>query len=184
MSYNVAIENTLKHEGLYSNDIDDFGAETYMGISRRYHPNWGGWSIVDSYKDSDSFYTLIRADERLKEMVKEYYKLQFWDKNVEILSLDDTTLKSYIFDMSVNTGSWAKIVQSAINKRLKQRDLKKIVVDGDIGENTLKALKIVANDELLIALVEYRIKHYVRLAIKRPTQIKYLMGWINRAFCL
>ena len=48
--YKEAIKKTLKYEGGYVNDKDDRGGETYRGVSRRYHPNWSGWKIVDEYK--------------------------------------------------------------------------------------------------------------------------------------
>jgi type VI secretion system secreted protein VgrG len=35
-----AFNTTMTFEGGYANDPDDAGGETYMGISRRYHPDW------------------------------------------------------------------------------------------------------------------------------------------------
>jgi lysozyme family protein len=180
--FDVAINKVLKHEGLYSNDPHDMGAETYRGISRRYHPNWSGWSMIDEYKSSPNFIAIIKSSERLKELTIEYYRANFWDSNIKPLGITDNSINRYIFDMSVNIGSWAKIVQKAINKRLKQSDRDKLVVDGNLGAKSKKALKEVCDEAFVIALIEYRVKHYTRLATRNPTQMRYLFGWINRSF--
>jgi lysozyme family protein len=180
--YIKAIDKILKHEGIYSNDPHDMGAETYRGISRRYHPNWSGWEIIDSKKSLENFEAIIKHDNNLLQMVKEYYKSQFYDKYILPLGVEDSSVSGYIFDMSVNIGSWAKILQRAINKRLKELQRDKLKVDGKIGPKSLKALKEVEKNSILIAIVEYRVKHYIKLVINRPTQIRFLMGWVNRSF--
>jgi lysozyme family protein len=45
-AYNI----TNKHEGYYANVSWDLGRETYKGISRRFHPNWSGWVMIDGWK--------------------------------------------------------------------------------------------------------------------------------------
>ena len=50
MSFKKALEHTLKREGCYANHGKDRGKETYKGISRKYHPKWPGWELIDEAK--------------------------------------------------------------------------------------------------------------------------------------
>ena len=45
------VPHILKFEGGYVNDKDDKGGETFMGITRKNHPNLKMWDIVDKYID-------------------------------------------------------------------------------------------------------------------------------------
>ncbi len=45
-----AYKKVLNNEGIYSNDPDDAGGETYKGISRKANPNWDGWISIDAIK--------------------------------------------------------------------------------------------------------------------------------------
>ncbi|HBF18469.1 MAG TPA: hypothetical protein DDW81_00145 [Cryomorphaceae bacterium] len=45
-----AYRHTSNKEGGYVNDPSDYGRETYRGISRRWHPYWEGWKIVDEVR--------------------------------------------------------------------------------------------------------------------------------------
>ena len=46
---------TAAYEGGYVDDPEDAGGETYRGISRRYHPSWQGWQIIDTLKNRFCF---------------------------------------------------------------------------------------------------------------------------------
>ena len=50
MSFDNAFAHTQTNEGGYANNKADLGGETYAGISRKYHPKWSGWAIVDELK--------------------------------------------------------------------------------------------------------------------------------------
>jgi lysozyme family protein len=177
-AYNLVVAN----EGGYVYDECDSGGETYMGISRVYHPNWRGWEILDNYKhilptQKSSLKEIVENSEELKKIAKEYYKKEFWDKFVTPLGLEDARVCIYIFDMCVNIGSWSKILQRGINKCGANLE-----VDGLIGDKTIEALNGVDTSELLRALIEYRVKHYARLVQSRPKLKKFLGGWVNRSF--
>ena len=53
--FKKALTETLRHEGGYVNDPKDPGGETYKGISRKNHPDWEGWNIIDEKKILSSF---------------------------------------------------------------------------------------------------------------------------------
>ena len=112
-------------EGEYINDSDDSGGETYRGISRRYNPNWDGWKYIDEYKRryrGKSLNKVLKADERIQDMVKELYKDKYWD----IFELDDIPsqrIAYQMFDTCVNCGQVAAIrfAQASLGERIDGR---------------------------------------------------------------
>jgi lysozyme family protein len=83
MSFEKAIEFTLKWEGGYSNDPTDSGGETKYGISKRAHPN------------------LDIANLTLED-AKDIYKKEYWD----ISGCDNLPepFDMVVFDAAVNMG--------------------------------------------------------------------------------
>ena len=69
--FECAFKKVMKHEGGYSHDPDDHGAETYMGISRRYHPDWNGWIYIDDVKERSTFRLSPKI---LQDLVRIFYK--------------------------------------------------------------------------------------------------------------
>ena len=66
--FEKAFINTMGYEGGYVYDPDDAGGETYKGISRRYHPSWPGWRIIDKVKISGGDpYSDLDDNEELEE---------------------------------------------------------------------------------------------------------------------
>ncbi len=60
MSFDIAVDQTLDHEGTWSNDPNDTGRETVFGVSRGNFSNWAGWKIVDQtnvWRGYQGFYT-------------------------------------------------------------------------------------------------------------------------------
>ena len=49
-SFIKAFNKLIKAEGGYVNDPDDNGGETFMGITRKNHPNCKMWIVIDEYK--------------------------------------------------------------------------------------------------------------------------------------
>ena len=48
--FDIEFDKVVLAEGGYVNDKDDNCGETYLGISRKFNPNWKGWTIVDQVK--------------------------------------------------------------------------------------------------------------------------------------
>ena len=65
-------------------------------------------------------------------------------------------------------------MQEACNHKAKGS---KLVVDGRIGPNTLKAARTLEKDRLLA----FRVLHYSKIVMKRKNLMKYYYGWIRRA---
>ena len=105
-----AYKKVLNNEGIYSNDPDDAGGETYKGISRRANPNWDGWISIDAIKKSHptTFKGIIKKTPELEKKVQDLYKDKYWD----CFELDDVPsqlVAEQMFDTAVNQGQTAAI---------------------------------------------------------------------------
>jgi len=164
----------FENEGIYSNDPDDPGAETFMGISRKYHPNWPGWKYVDELKEQG---IINKIDEnfiknsKLYNLVLDFYFVNYWKKlHLDVL---DFNLAILLFDSAINLGK--KTAVKLLQRILGVKD------DGIIGTQTLGAIKNFENDELLKEKYKLkRIEHYINLCYKNKNLRKYLLGWLNR----
>ena len=70
-------------------------------------------------------------------------------------------------------GGAVKVLQKAANSKNKD----KIIVDGGIGPNTLKAIQNLEIDRVRA----YRVLRFANLVIKKPEQEKFWLGWYRRA---
>lgn len=117
--FDIAFRRTVNAEGGYVNDPDDKGKETYMGISRVYHPKAVMWNVIDVMKKRHSGSVLnhvLKQSSVVQNNVKDIYKKEYWD----VLHLDDINnqrIANEIFDDAVNRGvkSAVKIVQKLLN---------------------------------------------------------------------
>lgn len=105
-----AYKKVLNDEGIYSNDPDDAGGETYKGISRKANPNWDGWISIDAIKKAHptTFKGILKKTPELEKKVQELYKDKYWD----CFELDDVPsqlVAEQMFDTAVNQGQTAAI---------------------------------------------------------------------------
>lgn len=105
-----AYKKVLNNEGIYSNDPDDAGGETYKGISRKANPNWDGWISIDAIKKAHptTFKGILKKTPELEKNVQELYKDKYWD----CFNLDDVPnqlVAEQMFDTAVNQGQTAAI---------------------------------------------------------------------------
>lgn len=185
-NYLEAYNITLGHEGGYSNDPDDVGGETFKGIARRYHPSWGGWTIIDDIKKQPGFPGTAYNNQLLDDMVKKFYKSYYWDVNL-LDSCQSQAVANELFDTGVNmgTGRAGRFLQKALNLLNKNgRQWSDIVEDGKVGRNTLKALDACIayrGDEYLYKILNIlQGNHYINYMTKSPTQEKFAYGWLKR----
>jgi len=194
--FNYAYENTMTAEGGYSNVAADRGGETYMGISRKNFPDWGGWAIIDNYKGNvhqKSFSDMLSDNVQLQKMVRAFYKENFWHAQFDRLDQD---VANEIFDTGVNQGlgTAIKYFQYSLNAlNRNQKDYPNLSVDGGIGPLTL------SNYDSLIATAKYparsynkvvkallklmnyfQMRRYMDLVQKDENQETFLFGWTER----
>lgn len=161
MSFERVIGRVLAHEGGYVNDPADAGGETNFGISKRAYPHL-------------DIAALTRED------AKDIYRRDYWDR----LTLDrletDPMLRGSIFDMAVNAGPGRAVtlLQRAANAFIASE----VAEDGGMGPITRGAVEAVPADRLLNAYTAIRATYYMGLARKKPSQKRFLGGWIARAF--
>lgn len=99
--FEISYKKTNLNEGGYSNVDGDTGEETYCGISRKWHPKWKGWPIVDANKPLKHGQYI--KDPALDKLKMDFYKAEFWDKlggdNIQSQELADQA-----YDFAVNSG--------------------------------------------------------------------------------
>ena len=133
-NFKIAFRKTCKWEGEYANDPDDAGGETYKGISRKHHPTWNGWKIIDKLKQEHprGFKTKLKGNSELQAMVDDFYKRNYWN-HLHLDNLANQELANQVFDTAVNCGikPAVKIIQKVLG----------IPADGKLGPVTIEAMK-------------------------------------------
>ena len=155
-----AVEYILKNEGGYVFEKDDHGGATNMGIAQSSHPN-------------------INVKDLSLDDIKKLYREEYWDKSFS-KDIPNKIISIKTFDNTVLMGAKQSgiILQRAINACGER-----IVIDGNVGEQTFTALKKIHNIEgLLWVLRSETISFFFNLTKKDPTQQKFLLGWIARVF--
>lgn len=181
MSFDVAYAETMENEGGYANDPYDRGGETYCGISRRWHPTWPGWPVVDAGKSN---LKALYADIKLKTMVKDFYRSEFWDK----VRGDEIggTIAEELFDSAVNVDPMdaMRFLQTSLNMlgEVNGRPLyPTLKVDGKIGPATTQALSVclrsASNADVLIFNC---MNGELYLHYKNNPQHRRYRGWFAR----
>ena len=116
--FDEEFDKVILAEGGYTNDSDDAGGETYLGISRKNNPKWLGWSKIDEIKKkygTKNITSRLKKDETITTFAKHLYKEKYWD----VLELDDIPsqgIAHQLFDTAVNMGvtSAIRIAQHVI----------------------------------------------------------------------
>jgi len=186
--FNVSYNKTMKVEGGYVNDPDDPGGETYKGISRRYHPSWKGWQIIDMAKDTPEWPEIGTDNTRILDICCEgFYREQFWDP-VAGDYIHEQELADELFDTAVNLHPVRAVtfLQEALNVLNKNgRWYEDIVADGKMGPSTLDTLESYltasgSDTALLLKIMNIlQGNHYITAMKSSPVKEKYARGWIN-----
>ena len=159
-----------KWEGGYVNDPQDPGGETIFGISRRAHPHWAGWKLVD---------TGDRGSEALKKDTEKLYRMAYWGPLLAD-QYPSQRLATLVYQAAVNCGvsTASRWLQECLNKS--GAELK---VDGKVGNHTLHAIFEADKESRTSQVVEdfkgRQKEHYYALA-RNPEREKFLIGWLNR----
>ena len=180
--FNMAFEKTMGHEGAYSNDPEDVGGETFMGISRRYNPSWKGWKVIDNMKDRNINISL-KSSPTLLLMVRDLYKQMYWDRFMGDF-ISSQFIAEELFDTSVNMGvsEAVSFLQRGLNCLNRNESLfNDLVEDGKMGPITLSLLESLDEEELLFKIMNVlQGAHYIEYMRKSPLQEKYCRGWFKR----
>ena len=105
--FEKAFKKIIANEGGYVNDKDDKGGETFMGITRKNHPNISLWEIVDDYIDiygtTYGLVKYIKNNDKAMSSIKSVYKKQYWDKLL-LDKVNAQAIANELFDDCVNRG--------------------------------------------------------------------------------
>lgn len=157
-----AFAQAIELEGGYklTNDPTDRGGQTYAGISRRAWPQWEGWSAVDAGKAPPA------------QAVRNLYLGEFWLRH-RCDQINAQDVAECVFLGAINAGGAAiKLVQIVVGA----------TQDGVIGPQTLAAINAADPGALIDRLTLAKVDRYRQICTKDRTQLKYLLGWLNRAF--
>jgi len=157
--FNIAQPYVRADEGGYANVHGDKGGETYAGISRVFHPDWPGWSTIDSKPHPIKWNTKFPD---LNPLVDSWYDKNEWDTILGDQIADQNTA-TYFYDWHVNSGGAVKQVQKVVG----------VTPDGEWGPHSLAALN--AGDYLL-AIHNARLAYY-----KSLNQPQFEPEWLERA---
>jgi len=172
-NFDTAYNNTvINHEGGYRNVVWDAGGETYRGISRRAHPEWQGWAIIDSRKPI----TAGKIFSDLETQVKNFYLNNYWLKMYGGY-ITSQAVANLIFDYYVQSGSYSvKKVQQAINTF----HTPALAVDGILGNDTLAAINAGPEYKVNNSIIDTRKAHYQSLLDNGTISMADWTGILNR----
>lgn len=120
------------------------GEAAYMGISRKYHPTWEGWNIIDDLSyDKEEFPKNLELDDELSELVYKFYEMRFWDES-RLDEFDSQELASNIFSLACYHGTRAagEFLQTALNCLSEGDSYDEINENGVIGDDTIDAVNV------------------------------------------
>ncbi|WP_158797683.1 glycosyl hydrolase 108 family protein [Pedobacter sp. L105] len=190
--YKIAAAETGENEGLYANNPNDRGGETWAGIARNFWPGSKIFTLIDQIKKDHlpaganvhlrSSWLIInkyaQADPELKGLVAAFYKINFWNVN-SLDYVNDQQLANSVYDFGVNSGTHAAgdKLQDAYNNV--RGNLPALINDGDIGSKTLFAVNSFPAAVLYAEYNRLRETYYRSLA-QNPTQKQFLSSWLSR----
>jgi lysozyme family protein len=175
-SVNDIIKEVIRREGGYVDDPADGGGATNHGISLKYIRGIGLDVNEDGIIDEADIAEVTEKQAALLYKQDFYYKYGYdnLDKNFRAIMLD----------MAVMSGGAraSTILQETLNDLESDPELKE---DGLIGPRTVKALnyciKVYGVPSVMNALTIKRIEFYRAICDRRPSQLRFLAGWTNRA---
>jgi lysozyme family protein len=140
----------------------DAGGWTFCGIAENIHPDWEGWLIIREFGEFDP---------RLMPLVRVFFKEKYWDM-INGDQIYSQSIAESIYDFGVNAGirTSAKLAQK----------LAGVISDGAIGPKSLAALEGLDEELFSAQFALLKIARYVKIVDRKPTQLKFLKGWINR----
>ena len=188
--FEKAFEMTKRNEGFYSNDPDDPGGETFMGIARNFHPDWEGWDIIDKHKDAEGNLKLPDYQiDNMRTKVKRFFEIKFWIKSGAD-RVSSQVIANELFDSAVNLSPHKaiKFLQQSLNVlNRNQKKYADIHVDGIFGNTTLMILETCLeveqdNEDMLeMTMNMAQGKYYFDNCIENTEKEDFWRGWLKRS---
>ena len=188
--FEIAYGETEIREGGYVNDPADRGGETHAGISRRFHPGWAGWQIIDQIKRDhpEDFMKRVDDSERLTQLAKDLYRQHYWAP-IRGDEIPNQQIANKLFDTGVNQGvaRSVKYLQEGLNLlNRNQQNYADVDIDGRLGNQTLTTLGEFLQlengraDYLLKLMNLMQANSYIEIMRRDSSQERFARGWLNR----
>lgn len=155
----------LKYEGGYTDNPNDRGGRTNMGVTQ---------GFLDTYKERAG----VNVDDVIhlkKEDAIELYRTE-WN-TYGFGMLDNSNIMKLVYDFAVNSGPKVAIKYL---QRILNRKGKNLAVDGYIGEYTNSAVNSVDEKWLAREIQKARAEHCDRIVDQDPKQREFIKGWFKR----
>jgi lysozyme family protein len=158
------VPHILKWEGGFINDPDDLGGATNKGVTIKTY-TFFRWRKHQSTPTIDDLKNI--SDEEFTAILKEMY----WDA-CRADRIESQSVANAIVDWACNSGTVtaAKELQKALG----------VTVDGVIGNVTLSAINSIDAETMFDLVQKTRIAYLERICVSRPTNKKFMKGWMNR----
>jgi len=158
-NYDDSFELLIKAEGGYSNRAQDGGGETNLGVTKA---AWGAY--LGRPVEAGEMKMLT------KEMVKPFYKTEYWDKVQGDLLPKGVDYLAFDFAVNAGVAQCSKFIQRACGA----------VDDGHIGPGTLGKLSTMRPWEIVDSVSELKRRFYKDIVERKPDQKIFLAGWLRR----
>jgi lysozyme family protein len=161
MTADALIADIIRREGGFVDDPDDAGGATKYGITKATLSRWRQRRV-----------TTAEVAALTVEEATDIYRAQYIDQP-GFASLPEP-LRAQVVDFGVNAGpaQATRLLQRAVGVR----------EDGMLGPVTRAALAARDLDAVHLDVWRQRVRFYAHLVAQRPTQVKFLDGWLNRCW--
>lgn len=159
------LETLLKNEGGFTDDPNDHGGATNLGITLT---EWiaKGWD-----RNDDGIINLQDLKLLTEEDAATFFKSEYWDA-VRADEIESQSVAEIIFDWAVNSG-----ITRAIRKT--QR-LIGHPVTGEMTDSDISLINKAQPKPLFDIIMAAREAYYYTIVKNDKTQKKFLKGWLNR----
>lgn len=181
ITFDRILQHTLEAEGGYVFDPADPGGETILGVSRRAHPQWSGWELVDQQKPQP-----IQVTPALWGAARVLYHDEYWVPiQGQALLAQSGRIAQKMFDTAVNMGIGT--ASRFLRRALRALVDPEIAPTGPVDMSVLGALKQWLTrrgrdgEAVLLALLNaFQAVRYVEIVEGRPASRRFLFGWIRK----
>lgn len=172
-NFEIAYKLTGQNEGGVSKDPDDVGGLTFRGLSMRYNPEWPGWRLLDANGEllpgasMDEVVALHRA----------WFKTRYWDR-CGLDHYESQPMANEVYDGAILFGPGRVVEFLDATYRALLGTIVKGINSGPVTANRL--FRDGLTRHVIFLLEAQRAVAHMERVIEKPTQRKFLRGWINR----